>query len=373
MTTCKSRIPLLALASLVMLGIELAARADEPPGTVTSVAGAAWAQYEELKLAQQKYPAFALPSTRETSDAMNFGWLSANYTARFAVARFIWETFPNDARKWDAAIEVVSLGSLLESRGILSPEETQSAEKLQSLLLNDPSVPADIKGRAAVVDFRQRFETAVKEGVGPKIAAMASQLDELGQQYPKADGFDMLGYETYRALQRSDPAAAEEWARKTQASPNQSLASYAKGIVEKIESARHPMEMKFTAFDGREVDLSKLRGKVVLLDFWGTWCGPCVEDLPFMRKLRDSYGKQGLEIIGILADDASREKLAGFLEKNDITWPQYYDGKVGDNEFAKKYAVKAFPTIMLLNKQGVVVSNARGEVLEQEIRKLLGL
>jgi thiol-disulfide isomerase/thioredoxin len=133
------------------------------------------------------------------------------------------------------------------------------------------------------------------------------------------------------------------------------------------------MEMKFVAFDGREVDLSKLRGKVVLLDFWGTWCGPCVEELPFLRKIQATYGSQGLEIVGILADDAPRERVADFLKKNEITWPQHYDGKVDENEFAKKFAVKEYPTIMLLNKDGVVVSNARGEKLEQEIRKLFGL
>jgi thiol-disulfide isomerase/thioredoxin len=369
----ESRIPSLALASLVILGINLAAGADEPPKPVTSVAGAAWAQYEELKLAQQKYPTFALPTAKETSNAMNLGWLSANYTARFAAARFIWESFPNDARKWDAAFEVVSLGSFLGDRGILSPEEKQLAERLQALLLSDPTVPADTRGRAAVVDFSQRLKSAAKDGTGRNMALLATQLDELGQQYPKADGLDMLAYDAYRALQHTDPAAAEEWARKTQANPNQSLAGYAKGIVAKIDSARRPMEMKFTAFDGREVDLSKLRGKVVLLDFWGTWCGPCVEELPFIRKLHASYGSQGLEIIGILADGASREKLTSFLEKNEITWPQDYDGKVTDNEFAKKYAVKEFPTIMLLNKEGVVVSNARGEALEKQIRELLGL
>ena len=91
--------------------------------------------------------------------------------------------------------------------------------------------------------------------------------------------------------------------------------------------------MQFMAVDGREVDLAELRGKVVLVDFWGTHCGPCVEELPRVKAAFEKFHAQGFEVIGISCD-TDRKELEKYVKQHGISWPQYFDGKKqGDNEF----------------------------------------
>jgi thiol-disulfide isomerase/thioredoxin len=115
-----------------------------------------------------------------------------------------------------------------------------------------------------------------------------------------------------------------------------------------------PLDFKFTAIDGREVDLSKLRGKVVLIDFWATWCPPCRLISPDIVELYQKYHGQGLEIIGVSVD-TDRKALADFVKKEGAVWPQYNDGKGADTEPTQRFDVESFPTLWLVNKQGVVV------------------
>ncbi|HEY6227245.1 MAG TPA: TlpA disulfide reductase family protein [Verrucomicrobiae bacterium] len=117
-----------------------------------------------------------------------------------------------------------------------------------------------------------------------------------------------------------------------------------------------PIDLKFTAMDGREVDLAKLRGKVVLIDFWATWCGPCVAEFPHIKKTYEKFHDKGLEIIGISLDD-DKQDLLNFLKKNGpAPWPQYFDGKGWNTEMSFKFAINAVPTYFLIDKKGNLVS-----------------
>jgi thiol-disulfide isomerase/thioredoxin len=117
-----------------------------------------------------------------------------------------------------------------------------------------------------------------------------------------------------------------------------------------------PIDIKFTAMDGREVDLAKLRGKVVLIDFWATWCGPCVAEFPHIKRTYEKFHDKGLEIIGISLDD-DKQDLLNFLKKNGpAPWPQYFDGKGWNTEMSFKFAINAVPTIFLIDKKGNLVS-----------------
>lgn len=152
-----------------------------------------------------------------------------------------------------------------------------------------------------------------------------------------------------------------------------------------------PLELKFTAVDGREVDLAKMRGKVVLIDFWATWCGPCKEEIPNIKKVYAAWHDRGFEIVGIALEngkltpkdtpeqvaaklDAARKVLADFTAANAMPWPQYFDGKWWKTDFATRYKISGIPAMFLLDQEGRVVStDARGARLEQEVRRLLKL
>jgi thiol-disulfide isomerase/thioredoxin len=123
---------------------------------------------------------------------------------------------------------------------------------------------------------------------------------------------------------------------------------------------------------GEPVSVAKYKGNVVLLDFWATWCGPCVDEMPNVIALYKKYQPRGFEIIGISLDrDAAA--LNAYLEKNKMTWPQIFDGKFWDAKLAEKYGVTSIPFTVLLNADGKIVGkNLRGPALEAEVAKLLG-
>jgi len=130
--------------------------------------------------------------------------------------------------------------------------------------------------------------------------------------------------------------------------------------------------IKFKTVDGKEVDLEKLRGKVVLIDFWATWCPPCRAELPNVLKVYEKYHNKGFEIIGI-SFDRDIETLKQFVQENGITWPQYSDGKFWDNDIGRYYGINAIPTMWLVDKDGRVVDAEAGSNLPEKIAKMLGV
>lgn len=100
-------------------------------------------------------------------------------------------------------------------------------------------------------------------------------------------------------------------------------------------------------FDGKAISLSDYKGKIVVLDFWGTWCSPCVAAMPSLKLIREAFGKHGVEIIGIAVD--KKADVANFCKEKKIEWPNVVDpeGKLADH-----FGVAAFPTMMVIDEQG---------------------
>jgi len=125
--------------------------------------------------------------------------------------------------------------------------------------------------------------------------------------------------------------------------------------------------------DGQDVSLApfRLRGQVVLVDFWATWCPPCVAEMPHLKAVYEKYHNKGFEIVGISLDQ-SETALRDFIKKNSIPWTQVFDGKGWESSLAGKYGVDMIPTMYLLDADGKIVgSNLGGMVLEDELAKLL--
>ena len=147
-------------------------------------------------------------------------------------------------------------------------------------------------------------------------------------------------------------------------------AAAAKGQLTKMEALGKPVDISFKSLDGRVVDINKLKGKVVLIDFWATWCGPCVAELPNVKKTYAKFHEKGFEIIGISLDQ-SRDKLSKFVEKEKMPWPQHFDGQGWKNEYAVKYGIQGIPVMWLIDKKGNLVDmKARGG-LDEKVEKFL--
>jgi len=192
------------------------------------------------------------------------------------------------------------------------------------------------------------------------IVSVASKLDEL--ESPKLA--QLLIKRTLPRLQKSEDEEVKKNIARLE------------GTARRLNLMGQKMELKGTFLDGQPLDWESYRGKVVLVDFWATWCGPCRSEVPNILNQYEAYHDKGFEVLGISLD-SEPEKAEAYIQKTKIPWATLFSKdehqRAWEHPMAVYYNVNAIPQAILCDREGRVVSmNARGPHLALELRKLLG-
>jgi peroxiredoxin len=184
--------------------------------------------------------------------------------------------------------------------------------------------------------------------------------------------------EAYKSLDKFDKAKenykifVEEYAYvnpKFLASAQSSLEDLE--VLKTLAVGNKPMPFSVDGLDGKKITLADYKGKVVLLDFWATWCMPCKVEMPNVIRIHKKFNKKGFEIIGISLDN-DKAAVEKYIKDNEMIWPQFFDGKGWRNTVAEQYRVRSIPSTYLIDKQGKIrFRSLRGKELETAVEKLL--
>ncbi|HEX8295312.1 MAG TPA: TlpA disulfide reductase family protein [Chthoniobacteraceae bacterium] len=272
--------------------------------------------------------------------------------------------FPADPRRWEAHLAVARRARQAKQR---SPEEV---EKLYQQVAAAPDAPAEIKASARLELIYMHREALKDDSPIDQVAAWEAELAAFAADFPTRDNLPRLLASRADVWQRRDSAKAGAILAELAEHPNPDVAKEAEARLRRRNIKNQPLALSFTAVDGRDVDLSKLLGKVVVVDFWATSDAPDTSEIDQLVASYDKLHAQGLEIVGISLD-RDKQKLLTFIEDKKITWPIYFDGKGWKNEISSQYAIRGLPLRWVVNKQGfVVLTGHRGDITEIVTRLL---
>jgi len=297
-----------------------------------------------------------------------------------ATDKILAQTEPDDVLHQRAL--VLKLDALETLRQFGEPQAAAAlaafAESLDDV--RDPALAARVRGAAVTAQVDAAVATGRPEDAAPLVARVAALLkaapDDADLATTAADFAVKLG-----GMPGGESAAAAAFAAflpEFERSGNPAVRELAErigGTARRLSLPGNPMKLTGTVLSGAPFDQTTLAGKVVLVDFWATWCGPCVAEIANLRKEYERWHEKGFEVVGVSLDE-DRDTLAQFVKAKEIPWPILYEQPGGpgwQHPLASYYGITGIPTVVLIGRDGNVITlDARGKKLGAALERLLG-
>ncbi|WP_295797985.1 TlpA disulfide reductase family protein [Mucilaginibacter sp.] len=151
-------------------------------------------------------------------------------------------------------------------------------------------------------------------------------------------------------------------AKFTKSIEGQNLKEIFDAVLSPVKTGEMAPAFSLIDLDGRKIDLPALKGKYVLLDFWATWCGPCMAEIPFIKEIRKKYPAGKLVIIG-MSQDRNKKAFADAIKKEGMNWLHFFDS---EGDISRLYGVNYFPTLILINPIGKIIYLSDGKLEDKD-------
>ncbi|MEO1525722.1 MAG: TlpA disulfide reductase family protein [Planctomycetota bacterium] len=374
----------LALAACLAGGVQGQEPAAESPAAEESKSEKAAEEKEE-----EKDP-FALPEDANAEELMSF-----MQQAKSKRGRTMQTAMPAAKAVIAAAEALRQLEEKTDDQEMAAVREAMSAyafvkrfekpyqkqfDELMDSLRDDDRLP--FKKIAIVSDFSKKAGT-LRSGDPEKTAALVNEYKDLVREMSMDRETYGIGMTLARAMGGADDTAGEAQlylylAEKMAESDDENLQARAarmEGAARRVQLVGNPIEIACPTSTGEVLDWDSYRGKVVLVDFWASWCGPCRAEIPNMKRNLEAYAGK-FDIVGVNLD-RNIEAMNKYVEDQELTWVNLIsddEAKMGwENPMATYYGVSGIPTAILVNQKGDVVSlRARGKELDRLLEELLG-
>jgi thiol-disulfide isomerase/thioredoxin len=352
---------LLVLGLLVFTPVN---RAADPDPKSNAAADAAWA--EILKNSKPPAPPAEWNTKRPTEEEMTaFKHKAGDAAEKTAdLTKKFYETYPDhpkaeEARKKEKVFRQQAVALRAEKQE--KPTNTAKSDEES----DDKMDPAF---KAKYLEAMSRIRAARKDGPPAVLAELEKSGRSLSKEFPKqSEPWEML----MMVAQNADPANSLALYKDiAENAPDARMKEAAATELKSRDRLNKPLALAYKAVDNRDVDVSKLKGKVVLIDFWATWCGPCVAELPNVKKAYEELHDQGFEIVGVSFDEDC-DDLKKFVAKNKMPWPQFCDGGGWNNAINKEFGIHAIPAMYLVDKKGNLRDMNARDGLADKVRALL--